>query len=69
MIRMLSERLDEKDETITDLQETINDLNETIAGLRETLDEFQRKLFGTSSEKAKQDKKNGGYRNNNSKKP
>lgn len=31
MIRMLSERLDEKDETI-------NDLKETIAGLRETLD-------------------------------
>lgn len=31
MIRMLSDRLDEKDETI-------NDLKETIAGLRETLD-------------------------------
>ena len=53
IIRMISERLDEKDETI-------NDLKETIAGLRETLDEFQRKLFGTSSEKAEQDKKNGG---------
>lgn len=56
MIQMLSERLDEKDETITELKETINDLKETIAGLRETLDEFQRKLFGTGSEKAKQDK-------------
>lgn len=50
MIQMLSERLDEKDETI-------NDLKDTIAGLRETLDEFQRKLFGTGSEKIKQDKK------------
>ena len=56
MIQMLSERLDEKDETITELKETINDLKETIAGLRETLDEFQRKLFGTGSEKIKQDK-------------
>ena len=56
MIQMLSERLDEKDGTITELKETINDLKETIAGLRETLDEFQRKLFGTGSEKTKQDK-------------
>ena len=54
MIQMLSERLDEKDGTITELKETINDLKETIAGLRETLDEFQRKLFGTGSEKTKQ---------------
>ena len=50
MIQMISERLDEKDETI-------NDLKDTIAGLRETLDEFQRKIFGTGSEKTKQDKK------------
>lgn len=50
MIQMLSERLNEKDETITDLKET-------IAGLQETLNEFQRKLFGTSSEKIKQDEK------------
>lgn len=57
MIQMLSERLDEKDETITELKETINELKDTIAGLRETLDEFQRKLFGTGSEKTKQDKK------------
>ena len=56
MIQMLSERLDEKDGTITELKETINDLKETIAGLRETLDEFQRKLFGTGSEKTKRDK-------------
>ena len=56
MIQMLSERLDEKDGTITELKETINDLKETIAGLRQTLDEFQRKLFGTGSEKTKQDK-------------
>ena len=57
MIQMLSERLNEKDETITDLKETIKDLKETIAGLQETLNEFQRKLFGTSSEKTKQDGK------------
>lgn len=50
MIQMLSERINEKDETITDLKET-------IAGLQETLNEFQRKLFGTSSEKTKQDEK------------
>lgn len=54
---MLSERLNEKDETITDLKETIKDLKETIAGLQETLNEFQRKLFGMSSEKIKQDEK------------
>ena len=53
MVQMLSERLNEKDETITDLKETIKDLKETIAGLQETLNEFQRKLFGTSSEKTK----------------
>ena len=57
MIQMLSERLNEKDEMITDLKETIKDLKETIAGLQETLNEFQRKLFGTSSEKTKQDEK------------
>lgn len=57
MIQMLSERLNEKDETITDLKETIKDLKVTIAGLQETLNEFQRKLFGTSSEKTKQDEK------------
>ncbi len=57
MIQMLSERLNEKDETITDLKETIKDLKETIAGLQETLNEFQRKLFGTGSEKTKQDEK------------
>ena len=34
MIQMLSERLDEKDGTITELKETINDLKDTIAGLR-----------------------------------
>ena len=57
MVQMLSERLNEKDETITDLKETIKDLKETIAGLQETLNEFQRKLFGTSSEKTKKDEK------------
>lgn len=57
MIQMLSERLNEKDETITDLKETIKDLKVTIVGLQETLNEFQRKLFGTSSEKTKQDEK------------
>ncbi|MCI6060305.1 MAG: IS66 family transposase [Dorea sp.] len=57
MIQMLSERLNEKDETITDLKETIKDLKVTIVGLQETLNEFQRRLFGTSSEKTKQDEK------------
>ena len=38
MSRMLSERLDEKDETNTELKETINDLKKTIAGLRGILD-------------------------------
>lgn len=57
MIRMLSERLNEKDKTIKDLEETVKDLKETVAGLQETLNEFQRKLFGTGSEKTKQDKK------------
>ena len=57
MIQMLSERLNEKDETITDLKETIKDLKVTIVGLQETLNEFQRRLFGTSSEKIKQDEK------------
>ncbi|MGN0365779.1 MAG: IS66 family transposase [Suilimivivens sp.] len=57
MIQMLSEQLNEKEETITDLKETIRYLKETIAGLQETLNEFQRKLFGTSSEKTKQDEK------------
>ena len=33
MIQMLSERLNEKDETITDLKETVKELKETIAGL------------------------------------
>lgn len=59
MIRMLSERLNEKDEAITDLKETVKDLKETIAGLQETLNEFRRKLFGTGSGKTKQDEKAG----------
>lgn len=57
MIQMLSVRLNEKDETIIDLKETIKDLKVTIVGLQETLNEFQRRLFGTSSEKTKQDEK------------
>ena len=54
MNKMLSERLNEKDETIAELKKTIKELTETVAGLRETLNEFQRKLFGTGSEKTKQ---------------
>ena len=38
MSRMLSERLDEKDETNTELKETINDLKKTIAGFSGILD-------------------------------
>lgn len=34
----------------------MEDLNVQIAGLQETLNEFQRRLFGTSSEKTEQDK-------------
>ena len=52
-IQMLKERLNEKDETIATLQATIETLQITIANLNETLDEFKRKLFGTSSEKSK----------------
>lgn len=59
MIRTLSERLNEKDEAITDLKETVKDLKETIAGLQETLNEFRRKLFGTGSGKTEQDEKAG----------
>ena len=41
----------EQEETIADLRATIRNLQATIANLNETLDEFKRKLFGTSSEK------------------
>ena len=57
------ERLKEKDQTISDLRatveelcNTVTDLRSTIANLNETLDEFKRKLFGTSSEKVKQER-------------
>ncbi len=41
----------EQEETIENLRATIKALQATIANLNETLDEFKRKLFGTSSEK------------------
>ena len=57
------ERLKEKDQTLSDLRatveelrNTVTDLRSTIANLNETLDEFKRKLFGTSSEKVKQER-------------
>ena len=57
------ECLKEKDQTISDLRatveelrNTVTDLRSTIANLNETLDEFKRKLFGTSSEKVKQER-------------
>ncbi len=43
--------IEEQAKTINDLTAIINDLKEVKAGLEETLHEFQRKLFGTSSEK------------------
>lgn len=51
MIRFLLKTNREQEETIADLRTTIKDLRNTIANLNETLDEFKRKLFGTSSEK------------------
>ncbi len=40
-------------EMIKSLQKTVEIMAEKIAGLQETVNEFQRKLFGTSSEKSK----------------
>ncbi len=40
-------------EMIKSLQKTVEIMAEEIAGLQETVNEFQRKLFGTSSEKSK----------------
>ena len=50
-------RIREQEQTIRELQATIADLRVVIANLEETLKEFKRKLFGTSSEKAKEDRK------------
>ena len=52
-IQMQNARLEEQAETIKSLRATIKDLTEQIAGLQETVNEFQRKLFGTSSERTK----------------
>lgn len=51
-IQLLLKTNKEQEETIADLRATIKALQATIANLNETLDEFKRKLFGTSSEKA-----------------
>jgi transposase len=53
LIQMQNARLEEQAETIKSLRATIKDLTEQIAGLQETVNEFQRKLFGTSSERTK----------------
>ena len=45
------ELIRQKDEQIAHLEEQIAQLNQTVANLNETVLEFQRKLFGTSSEK------------------
>ena len=43
----------EQESRIREQEETIRELRTMIANLQETLDEFKRKLFGTSSEKIK----------------
>ena len=53
LIQMQNERLAEQTETIKDLRATVERMTEEIAGLRETVNEFQRMLFGKSSEKTK----------------
>ena len=49
------ELIRQKDEQIAHLEEQIAQLNQTVANLNETVLEFQRKLFGTSSEKTPAD--------------
>ena len=49
-IQLLLKTNKEQKETIADIRATIKTLRATIANLNETLDEFKRKLFGTSSE-------------------
>ena len=44
-------RIAEKDETIAELRKLVAELQSLKANLEETLSEFQRQLFGTSSEK------------------
>ena len=49
------ELIRQKDAQIAQLEEQIVQLNQTVANLNETVLEFQRKLFGTSSEKTPSD--------------
>ena len=51
MIQILLQTNKEQERTIEDLRNTIRELRITVANLNETLDEFKRKLFGTSREK------------------
>lgn len=51
MIQILIQTNKEQERTIEDLRNTIRELRITVANLNETLDEFKRKLFGTSREK------------------
>lgn len=53
LIEFLKKTNMEQAEMIEDLQATVKTLEQTVANLNETLDEFKRKLFGTSSEKIK----------------
>ena len=53
LIQMQNERLAEQTETIKDLRATVERMTEEIAGLRETVNEFQRMLFGKSSEQCR----------------
>lgn len=55
MIQLLIKTNQEQEHTIEDLRNTIKELRVTVANLNETLDEFKRKLFGTSSEKSSPD--------------
>lgn len=51
-IELLHKTIEEKDAQIQELQKTIQELNITVANLNETLEEFRRKFFGTSRERA-----------------
>ena len=55
MIQLLIQTNKEQERTIEDLRNTIKELRATVANLNETLDEFKRKLFGTSREKTAAD--------------
>ena len=53
LIELLYQTIEQKNEQIQKLQEMVRELNVTVANLNETIEEFRRKFFGTSSEKAR----------------